>query len=121
MRNRVPNRRTGFTETVMFGSGDNEISADVTINIDVVDSKAWPEMFLSGAKVGSGLWHLFQDTATIISIALQYGVPPELFAKAISRIPVELDGPPVAPGSVIGAALDLYIKTFNEWESARET
>jgi len=65
------------------------------------------EVFLTGAKDGSGMAAIIGDASVVISVALQHGVPAAALAKSIARVPDQLDGPAVKAASVIGAALDL--------------
>lgn len=50
------------------------------------------------------------DASVIISVALQHGVKAEALAASISRVPIEIDGEPVKPASVLGAALDALVR-----------
>ena len=75
------------------------------------------EIFLFGAKDGSDLSALCADGSVLISIALQYGAPIEVLAEAIGRTPVEIDGAPVQPVSILGAALDAILTAKRERES----
>ncbi len=73
------------------------------------------EVFLNGGKEGSQVDAMLADAATIISVALQYGVPIRALAKSVGRAPDLLTMPGsldqlnagVVPASPIGAALDL--------------
>ncbi|HEU0216576.1 MAG TPA: hypothetical protein VFQ90_07940, partial [Stellaceae bacterium] len=84
-----------------------------TIGFDAAGRAA--EVFLSGAKDGSGMAAILDDASVVISIALQHGIPAHALAKSIARLPVISLAPPyldcphgVRPAaSVIGAALDL--------------
>ncbi len=75
------------------------------------------EVFLNGGKEGSQFDAMLADAATIISDALQYGVPIAALAKSVGRIPnaaatpVTLDRLTTGslPTSALGAALDLLI------------
>lgn len=58
------------------------------------------ELFINCGKSGDQAETLAKDSAVILSISLQYGVPIEAFAKAIQR---DADGKPTGP---IGAILD---------------
>jgi ribonucleoside-diphosphate reductase alpha chain len=79
-----------------------------TIGFDEAGRPA--ELFLSGAKDGSGFAAILEDASVVISIALQCGIPAAALAKSIARIPESLEGPAVKPASPIGAALDLLVK-----------
>lgn len=67
------------------------------------------EVFLSGAKDGSGLAAILGDAAVVISVALQHRVSAAALSKSIARLPASIDEPPTAPASPIGAALDLWV------------
>jgi hypothetical protein len=100
-RQRLPNRRPSETR---------ELDVDgITFTASVgfgVDGKP-AEIFLSGAKDGSGMAAILNDAAVIISLALQHGISAAALAKSVARVPDVLDGPAVRAASVIGAALDL--------------
>ena len=85
-----------------------------TIGFDEAGKPA--EIFLSGAKDGSGLAAILEDASVVISVALQHGIPASALAKSVARIPENLDGPKVTPASPIGAALDLLV----EYEVAQD-
>jgi hypothetical protein len=61
------------------------------------------EVFLNCGKSGGQSDTLARDSAVLLSIALQYGVPVEIMAHAITR---DVDGSPTGP---IGALLDLMV------------
>lgn len=61
------------------------------------------EVFLNCGKTGGQSDTLARDSAVILSIALQYGVPLDAMAHAITR---NIDGTPTGP---IGALLDLMV------------
>lgn len=61
------------------------------------------EVFLNCGKTGGQSDTLARDSAVLLSIALQYGVPVETMAHAITR---NVDGSPDGP---IGALLDLMV------------
>ncbi|KKK79589.1 hypothetical protein LCGC14_2831960, partial [marine sediment metagenome] len=75
------------------------------------------EVFLSCAKHDSALALILDDLAVVISLALQYGIPPASLAKSMGRLPAgpldpgALDQPDSQgsrlPASVVGAVLDL--------------
>ena len=82
-----------------------------TIGFDEAGKPA--EIFLSGAKDGSGLAAILEDASVVISVALQHGIPASALAKSIARIAESLDGPAVTPACPIGAALDLLVSYDN--------
>ncbi len=107
IRKRLPNRRLAVTEEV--GVGAMRLTA--TIGFDPEGRPV--EVFLSGAKDGSGLAAILEDAAVVISVALQHAVPAAVLGKSIARQPESLDGPAIAAASPIGAALDLVSRY--EW------
>jgi hypothetical protein len=60
------------------------------------------EIFLSGAKDGSGMAAILEDASVVISVALQHGIPVAALAKSISRAPDGMGR--ITAASVIGAA-----------------
>ena len=98
-RRRLPNRRNAITETLIIGN----MTLTASIGLDETGRPA--EVFLSGAKDGSGLAAILDDASVVISIALQHGIPAKALAKSISRAP-DYAGV-IKAASVIGAVLDL--------------
>jgi hypothetical protein len=101
-RQRLPNRRRSITEDITIGNA----ALSPCIGFDHAGRPA--EVFICGAKDGSGLAAILDDASVVISVALQHGIPGAL-AKSIARIPESLEGPAVKPASPIGAALDLLV------------
>lgn len=58
------------------------------------------EVFINGAKIGSMVEAIARDSAVLLSIAMQYGVPLEVLRGAVTR---EADG---RPQSIIGRIVD---------------
>jgi hypothetical protein len=102
-RVRLPNRRRAETRELTIGN----LTLTATVGFD----PAWRpvEVFLCGAKDGSGLAAILDDTSVVISVALQHGIRAAALAKSIARIPENLEGPAIKPASPIGAALDLLV------------
>ena len=98
-RRRLPNRRPAVTRDLAIGN----MLLTVTIGFDETGQPA--EIFLSGAKDGSGMAAILDDASVVISVALQHGIPPASLAKSISRAP-DAQGR-ISAASAIGAALDL--------------
>ena len=111
-RRRLPNRRPSETQTVNVGNHTFE----ATVGFDPADGRP-REIFLAGAKHGSGLASVLDDASVIISISLQHGISAAALAKSVARLPTApltpadlavSSGPThTAPASIIGAALDL--------------
>ncbi len=107
-RTRLPNRRPAHTETLEAAGQTFTACVGFT-----PETGAPREIFLNAGKGGSQVDALLSDAATIISVALQYGVPAAALAKSIGRLPVvpvgpaDMDKSGRKPASPIGAALDL--------------
>lgn len=115
-RRRLPQRRPAVTCSLEDPASRQRLTATVGLSEDRPT-----EVFLAGAKDGSGLAAILDDASVVISVALQYGVPAAALAKSVARIPERLDGPAVKAASVIGAALDLVIALSSEELEARAT
>ncbi len=111
-RTRLPNRRPSHVETLEVGG------QTITACIGFDPATGQPrEVFLNGGKEGSQFDAMLADAATIISVALQYGVPIAALAKSVGRIPNAATTPGSLdqltagsqPTSALGAALDLLI------------
>lgn len=104
-REALPPRRPLISETIEYANSKGEpVSHPAQIGFNpTLEPK---EIFIGGSKEGTDMRAVIDDASVIVSVALQYGVPAAAFAKSISRVPVELDGPPVKPNSIIGAAVD---------------
>ncbi len=110
IRKRLPNRRPSHTETLE--TAGQTFAACVGFDPETGQPR---ELFMDGGKEGSQVDALLSDAATIISVALQYGVPPAAFRKSVGRSP-NLSTMPGSPdqlmagnhaASPIGAAVDL--------------
>ncbi len=111
-RARLPNRRPSHLETLEV---DGQV---ITACIGFDPTTGQPrEVFLNGGKEGSQFDAILADAATIISVALQYGVPIAALAKSVGRMPNGAITPGALgqlvsgsqPTSALGAALDLLI------------
>jgi hypothetical protein len=103
-RERLPNRRPSLTEDI--GVGDRVYSA--TIGFDRFCRPK--EIFLAGAREGSDMQAVLDDTAIVVSLALQNGIPAAALRMSMSRAPLPHSGAPRAPASVIGAAIDFIAR-----------
>ncbi len=109
-RKRLPNRRPSHIETLE--SAGQTFTACVGFDPETEQPR---EIFLNGGKEGSQVDALLSDAATIISVALQYGVPPAAFRKSVGRSPNLATVPGSSDllmagnhaASPIGAAVDL--------------
>jgi hypothetical protein len=107
-RERLPNRRSAVTEDIAVG--DRVYSA--TIGFDPLCRPK--EIFLAGAREGSDMQAVLDDTAIVVSLALQNGIPAAALRVSMSRLPLPHSGAARAPASVIGAALDLLARVEAE-------
>ena len=115
-RQRLPNRRPAHIEALEVAG--QEFTACVGFDPDTGQPR---ELFLDAPKRDSMFGTMLADTAVLISVALQHGVPAAALAKSIGRLlagpvtPAGLDRAPGqnVPASPIGAALDL-LQGFEE-------
>ena len=112
-RDRLPNRRENESETLEVGG------QKFTVYVGLDPTTGCPrEVFLTGSIEGSHLNALLSDAATVISVALQYGVPLAELAKSVGRAPDITSAPGSLgqlgagsqPASPIGAALDFLLR-----------
>ena len=111
-RARLPDRRPSHFETL-------EVDGQVITACIGFDPVTWRpcEVFLNSGKEGSQFDAMLADAATIISVALQYGVPIAALARSVGRLPNAPTTPASLdqlnagsqPTSALGAALDLLI------------
>lgn len=109
LRTRLPSRRPVQTTTLQASNGQ---LFDASLGFDTQGKVR--EVFLQAHKTTSELANILADFAVILSIALQYNISISELSKSISRIPTEIDGPPVAPASVLGEVLDLIQKVSGD-------
>jgi len=96
-RDTLPQRRRAETFEIEHGGQRTRFA----VTVGYYDStNRVGEVFITGAKAGSGSEAIARDGAVILSIALQYGVPLETIKHAMTR---EADG---SPSTVIGAVVD---------------
>ncbi len=111
-RARLPDRRPSHLETLEVDG--QVITACIGFDPETDQPR---EVFLNGGKEGSQFDAMLADAATIISVALQYGVSLDALAKSVGRIPNAATTPGSLdqlnagsqPTSALGAALDLLI------------
>ena len=111
-RARLPDRRPSHVETIEVGGQ----SFTACVGFDLAGQPR--EVFLNGGKGGSQFAALLSDAATVISVALQYGVPVAELAKSVGRAPNMATEPGsleqlhagAEPATAIGAALDLMLR-----------
>ena len=94
-RCRLPNRRPQTVLEVEHGG------SVFTVGLGYFPDNRPGEVFVSTSRSGSELDGLLNDAAVLASIALQYGAPVEVLARAMGRL-----GDKRAPASALGAILD---------------
>jgi hypothetical protein len=101
----LPARRPVQTLELRHRTETAEQTYQISVGYFTDGGKLTPaEVFLNGAKVGSGVEAIARDAAVLLSIAMQFGVPLEVLAGAITR---DTAG---APSSVIGAVVDKLLE-----------
>ena len=121
-RRRLDNRRPLDRETLSVDGHDYIVDAGIEIHTGAVR-----ELFLHAIKPGSALDIILDDAATVISIALQFGVPIEALARSVARRPAAAPSSPedldrlgiaaahrLPPASAIGGALDFLLRVESE-------
>jgi hypothetical protein len=93
-RFRLPNRRESTIEDLYFNGERYHIS------YSTLGGKVW-EIFISGPRAGTDLYAICCTAATLVSLALQHGVPLEVMREAALR---DKEGNPV---EIVGAVLDV--------------
>lgn len=101
MREPLPLRRASETFELKFGG----LAMPHTITIGYYDDGRIGELFINGGKSGEVVEAIARDSAVIVSMALQHGVPIETIAHAITR---DSQG---APQTIVGAVIDILTRT----------
>ena len=91
-RQRLPNRRPNETVAVAHEGS----TYAVTLGFDPATGEV-REIFTHGAKVGSAMDGILDDTCILLSILLQHGVEPASFAGSMGRL-----GHSGEPASIVG-------------------
>lgn len=80
-RRSLPNRRKNNT----FSINVPGYNAAVQVTVGYFEDDSPAEVFVSGAKAGTGVDAILRDAAVILSIAMQYGVPLATLRHAVTR------------------------------------
>lgn len=91
MRRKLPNERKSITHKFRIAKGSPE-SAKGYITIGLYDDGTPGELFINIAKEGSSISGTMNCFATMVSIALQHGVPIEDLVKKFSNVAFEPSG-----------------------------
>lgn len=101
MRRVLPQRRRAETFELRHGNQNAVFSVTLGFYAD----GAIGEVFVSGAKAGSGIDALCSDAATLLSLALQHGVPIKTMKHTVQREP---NGEAM---TVVGAVIDVIARS----------
>ena len=96
-RQRLPERRPNITIPFAYDGG----AYSTTLGFDIRDHRI-AEVFIHGAKVGSGIDRILDDACVALSLLLQHGIDPAALACSMGRL-----GDGETPASIIGALADL--------------
>ena len=112
-RTRLPDRRPSETVPIEAGAAPNTVKAHATVGYDPATGQP-REIFLdgkAGIKTGSPMEALLADASAVVSVALQHGVPAVALAHSLARLgsPDNPGAVTDAPGSILGAAIDLLV------------
>jgi len=105
-RQTLPNRRPSATFPVTW----QDHSFSVTVGFDPDSGRLSEVFFAGGQKTGTGLQHTIADACVVLSIAMQHGVPAEVFGKSLGRGP-DFSGTDL-PASPIGAIVDALTESI---------
>jgi hypothetical protein len=103
-REALPNRRVSETFEVAFGG----LIQPHTITIGFYEDGRIGEIFINGGKSGEKIEAIARDSAVILSMALQHGVPIETIGHAITR-----DGQGT-PQTIVGVIIDILTRASSE-------
>ena len=107
VRKRLPNRRIDvITDMLLDPQGETGLCC--TINVGMAEDLAPREIFAHPEREESVLGRLANDALTVVSVALQFGVPVEALAASVART---ADKKRI---SIVGSAIDFAIKVGSE-------
>jgi hypothetical protein len=110
VRVRPPNRRPNKRPKETVSTGRYDIAFGF-----YPDSGKICEVFADSPHRGTEFAHIITDVSTVISIALQYGVPVSELAGAVGRVPAFMLGKEVqVAASPVGEILDM-VEAAPDW------
>lgn len=107
-REELPLRRASETFEIDFGG----LKQSHTITLGYYADGRIGEVFISGGKSGEQIEAIARDSAVILSMALQHGVPIRTISHAITR-----DGQGQAQ-TIVGLVVDCITKGSSDQEAA---
>lgn len=99
-REPLPPRRASETFELSFGG----LAVPYTITTGFYDDGRIGDIFINGGKSGEAVEAIARDSAVVISMALQHGVPIETIAHAITRNARN------EPQTIVGAIIDVLTR-----------
>lgn len=105
-RTRLPNVRPNITLEALWG---NHL---ITVTVGF-DEQARPREVFCNTLRGGDMQAALADACVLISIALQYNVPPAALSKSLGRMP-RLGQPGDMPASPIGTILECIAEASND-------
>lgn len=81
LRCRLPNGRGGFNVTLF----SRHLGKEISLTVNDYENGEQGEVFVHGLPDGSRAHHSLVEFCTLLSIALQYGMPVEEFAGNLQR------------------------------------
>ena len=103
-RERLPHRRPNQTVDLVYG----DTRYEVTLGFHPATGKL-REVFTHGAKTGSHMDALLDDSSILLSLLLQHGVEPAAITHSMGRLSAEGES-----ASIIGAISALLTKTATD-------
>lgn len=103
MRERLPGRRPSVNLPVIWRAESGEHHFTLTVGFDPATGCLREVFYADGQRSGSAMQHSIQDVCVLISVSLQFGVPLEVMAGSLGRVPV-MGGCEAA--SPVGAIID---------------
>ena len=104
IRRVLPWRQPVRTFDVVHRTETSEQTYQISVGYFTEPTIAPGEVFINGAKAGSGVEAIARDAAVLLSIAMQCGVYLETLRGAVTR---QASG---APASIIGAVIDKLVE-----------
>ena len=106
-RKKLPDERMSITHKFRIGSSEGYITCGM-----YPDSNRLGEVFVNVSKEGSALSGFADALATVLSIALQYGVPAKDFVRKLSHLKFEPNGFTANPDIRIAHSIVDYIARY---------
>ena len=107
VRKKMPDERPAITHKFKIGSSEGYITCGL-----YPDTNKLGEIFVNVSKEGSALSGFADALATVLSIALQYGVPAREFVRKLSHLKFEPNGFTTNPNIRIAHSIVDYIARY---------